>query len=80
MDVRMMNRKEVCVALSTSSAGLHRGMASGKMPKPYRTGDAAVRWKSNEIADFIDRLQVAEPIEVCPGVKKGRKSSAAREI
>lgn len=75
MDVRMMNRKEVCSALGTSSAGLHRGMVEGRWPKPYRTGQAAVRWKSNEIQDCIDRLEVAVPVEVAPGIKKGRRKA-----
>ncbi len=73
VSVWMMKRKEVCVALSTSSAGLHRGMAEGRYPRPYRTGPNSVRWKSCEIQDVIDKLQVAVPIEVAPGVKKGRK-------
>jgi|GEM_PF-2460374 predicted DNA-binding transcriptional regulator AlpA len=72
MDVRMMNRKEVCIALSVSSAGLHRGMVVGRFPRPYRTGDNSVRWKSNEIQDCIDQLQIAEPVPVAPGSKKGR--------
>lgn len=76
MDVRMMQRKEVCTALGTSSAGLHRGMVEGKYPKPYRMGENSVRWKSNEIQEVIGRLQVAVPVEVAPGVRKGRKPSA----
>ena len=35
MEVRMMRRQEVCDVLGISSAGLHRGMAEGKLPKPY---------------------------------------------
>jgi predicted DNA-binding transcriptional regulator AlpA len=74
MNVRMMNRKEVCAALGTSSAGLHRGMIDGRFPKPYRTGENSVRWKSSEIQECIDRLQIAEPIPVAPGCKtRGRK-------
>lgn len=75
MNVKMMNRKEVCNALSISSAGLHRGMAAGNYPKPYRTGENSVRWKSTEIQDHINRLEIAEAVEVCPGVKKGRPRS-----
>jgi predicted DNA-binding transcriptional regulator AlpA len=73
MDVRMMTRKEVCAALGTSSAGLHRGMLDGRFPKPYRTGENSVRWKSNEITDCINKLQVAVPVPVAPGSSKGRK-------
>jgi predicted DNA-binding transcriptional regulator AlpA len=69
----MMNRKEVCKAFGTSSAGLHRGMADGRYPKPYRTGPNSVRWKSNEVQERIDKLQIAVPVEVAPGVRKGRK-------
>ena len=70
----MMMRKEDCKALGTSSAGLHRGMAEGRYPRPYRTGQNSVRWKSNEIQEVIANLAVAEPVEVAPGARKGRKS------
>jgi len=78
MDVRMMKRSEVCMALSTSSAGLHRGMADGRFPKPYRMGKNSVRWKSNEVQDVIDRLSIAVPVEVAPRARKGRKSQNKR--
>lgn len=71
----MMNRKEVCKELGISSAGLHRGMIDGRYPKPYRCGENSVRWKSNEISDCIERLEVAVPVEVAPGIRKGRKPS-----
>lgn len=73
LKIWMMNRDEVCKAFSTSSAGLHRGMLAGRYPKPYRTGQKSVRWKSNEVQEAIDSLEVAVPIEVAPGVRKGRK-------
>lgn len=81
MDVRiwMMKREEVCKAYGTSSAGLHRGMAEGRYPKPYRTGIHSVRWKSNEVFEVIDNLQIAEPVQVAPGVRKGRKSNKISE-
>lgn len=72
MDIRMMTRKEVSSTLGTSSAGLHRGMIDGRFPKPYRTGENSVRWKSNEVQECIDSLPVAVPVEVCPGIRKGR--------
>ena len=78
MDLRMMNRKEVCAVLSISSSGLHRGMAAGKFPKPYRTGENSVRWKSTEVAECIDMLPVAEPASVAPGARRGRKPKAAK--
>lgn len=73
MGVVMMSRKEVCTSLGTSPAGLHRGMIAGRFPKPYRTGENSVRWKSNEIQECIDRLEVAVPVPVAPGCKRGRK-------
>jgi len=80
MDVKLLNRKEVCSTLKTSSAGLHRGMVTGKYPKPYRTGEHSVRWKSTEIQDCINKLEVAEPVPVAPGCKtRGRKPSTHKE-
>lgn len=77
MDVRMMQRKEVCKVLGISSAGLHRGMIAGRIPRPYRTGDNSVRWKSREIWEYLDSLEIAVPVEVAPGCKRGRKSSTS---
>lgn len=76
MDVRMMQRKEVCKAFGTSSAGLHRGMIDGRYPKPYRTGLNSVRWKSDEVQATIDgfSLVTAETTKpVAPGSRRGRK-------
>lgn len=69
----LMDRKEVCKTLGTSSTGLHRGMVEGRYPRPYRTGQKSVRWKSNEVQEVIDRLEIAVPDEVAPGAKRGRK-------
>lgn len=73
MDVRMMLRKEVCNVLGTSSAGLYRGMKDKRFPKPYRTGENSVRWRSDQVQACIDNLQIAEPVPVAPGAKRGRK-------
>jgi predicted DNA-binding transcriptional regulator AlpA len=75
LHVWMMTRKEVMKALSVSSATLHRGMADGRFKRPYRTGEHSVRWKSNEIQECIDSLEIAEPSAVAPGCKRGRKPS-----
>jgi len=72
MNDKLLTRKEVCQALSTSSSGLHRGMAAGRFPRPYRTSKHSVRWKNSEIQNVIDALAVAVPIEVAPGARKGR--------
>jgi len=61
----MMQRKEVCSALGTSSAGLHRGMIDGRFPKPYRTGENSVRWKSNEVQECIaEASALAEKVRI----------------
>jgi predicted DNA-binding transcriptional regulator AlpA len=80
MDVILMTRMEVCKALATSSAGLHRGMKDGRFPKPYRTGLSSVRWKSNEVHDVINNLSIAVPVEVAPGSKRGRKAKNREEV
>ena len=75
--VWLMKRSEVCKMLSTSSSGLHRGMLEERYPRPYRTTNKSVRWKSNEVQAVIDALKVAEPVAVAPGAKKGRKRSVS---
>lgn len=75
--IKLMNRKEVCSAFSTSSAGLHRGMSDGRFPRPYRTGPNSVRWKSDEVQDCIDNLKVAVPMPVAPGcTARGRRKQS----
>lgn len=84
MDVRMMQRKEVCKAFGTSSAGLHRGMIDGRYPKPYRTGLNSVRWKSDEVQATVDGFPqvTAETTKpVAPGcTTRGRKKSLKVEV
>lgn len=71
----MMQRKEVCNAFGTSSAGLHRGMIEGRFPRPYHTGLNSVRWRSDEVQQKIDEFPpvTAETTkQVAPGSKRGR--------
>jgi predicted DNA-binding transcriptional regulator AlpA len=78
--IRMMTRREVCGVFGTSSAGLHRGMASGRFPRPYRTGPNSVRWRSDEVQQCIASFQIAEPQPVAPGALKGRKPRRQTEV
>ncbi len=73
LEIWMMKRKDVCKAYGTSSAGLHRGMIDGTYAKPYRTSERSVRWRSDEVLESIKKLQIAVPVEVAPGSKRGRK-------
>jgi predicted DNA-binding transcriptional regulator AlpA len=76
MDARneqMLKRPKVCDLFATSSAGLHRGMQQGLYPRPYRQGPHSVAWKLSECLSAIERLEVAEPVQVAPGAKRGRK-------
>lgn len=78
MDVRMMQRREVCKVFGTSSAGLHRGMHDGRFPRPYRTGLNSVRWRSDEIQQTIEgfsQVTADTTKPVAPGSKRGRKPS-----
>lgn len=79
MGERIVRRKEALVMLGVSSATLHRRLKDGTVPQPLRLGPNSVGWKESTILAVIDSYQIAEPVEVAPGVRKGRKPSTTKE-
>ena len=74
MEERILRRREVLNMLGISSATLHRRLKDGSIQQPLRLGPNSVGWKKTYIMAVIDGFQTATPVEVAPGVRKGRKS------
>ena len=54
---KLLKRREVEVQLSMTGTTIYRLMRQGKFPLPIKFGDSensAVRWKSDEIQEFIE--------------------------
>lgn len=56
-DLRLLTVGEVADILAISVPSLYRGIARGKIPKPiHPTGQRAARWRSCDIAAYIEGL------------------------
>lgn len=53
---QMLTAREVCSALKISLATLYRSISAGRLPKPVKIGERASRWRSSDLAEFIDGL------------------------
>jgi prophage regulatory protein len=73
---RILRRDVVLNLLGISSATLHRRLKDGSVPPPLRLGPNSVGWRESSIQAVIDSYQIAVPIPVAPGVRRGRKPSA----
>ena len=58
LDFRFIRRDELCRILGgISRSKLERDVAAGLLPSPYRLGSRAVGWRSDEIEDFLKKLE-----------------------
>ena len=51
---QLLTRTEVQQAVRLSCSSLYRLMRIGKFPNPIRLGENAVRWKADEINDYLN--------------------------
>lgn len=75
---KILRRKTVLEMLGISSATLHRRLHDGSVPAPVRLGPNSVGWKLSSILAVIEGYEPAEPTQVAPGSKRGRKPSVSR--
>ena len=54
-EFHLLTAREVCRVAAFSHATLYRLCDAGLFPKPIKIGRAAVRWRSDEIAEHIER-------------------------
>lgn len=59
-----------------SRASIHRDMRDRGFPKPINIGANSVVWDEEEVDAWIEQLKQNEyvPVEVAPGVKRGKPS------
>ena len=57
----LMRRPEVEKAVDLSCASIYRLMSEGQFPRPIRTGKRAVRWKAEDVADWLDSRPSTDP-------------------
>ena len=51
---QLLTRTEVQQAVRLSCSAIYRLMRVGKFPTPIRIGENAVRWKADEINEYLD--------------------------
>jgi len=53
-DDRMLKVSELAKFLGVAPSTIYRWLESGKLPKPYERGDAAVRWRMSESEAWLE--------------------------
>ena len=50
---RLLRRPEVETAVGLSCASIYRLMDAGEFPRPIKIGQRAVRWRAEDIAQYL---------------------------
>ena len=67
MERRLLRRAEVEKITALSRSAIYSRLATGEFPSPVRLGRGVIRWKSDELAAWVDALPWAEADEVQGG-------------
>ena len=59
MDVILLNIKAVCARTGLGRTKVYELLTENKFPKPIYPAPRAPRWRSDEIADWIEHLTAA---------------------
>ena len=62
-EITLLPVAEVCRRVGLSRPSIYRAMAAGHFPKPTYPAPRAPRWRSDEIAAYIDSLSDARQVE-----------------
>ena len=54
MSDQLLRREQVEQRTTLSCSAIYRLMRAGQFPEPVQIGPRAVRWRSNEIEDYIN--------------------------
>ncbi|MDD9980198.1 MAG: AlpA family phage regulatory protein [Gammaproteobacteria bacterium] len=54
-DVRLFRVRDVCERVGLSRSQVYRLLALDRFPKPVPLGGKTVRWRSDELADWIEQ-------------------------
>ena len=50
----LLDRRQVEARTSLSRSSIYRLMRQGSFPEPLRVGERAVRWREEEISEYLD--------------------------
>ena len=75
-DPLLLSRAEVERLCGLSTSSLYRAMRQGHFPEPLRIGVRAVRWRSDEIASWIETRPRASGIVGTAACARARGDSA----
>ena len=53
-NTRLLTQKDVEEIVRLSKTSLYRYMRAGQFPEPLRIGPKAVRWRADEVQDWIE--------------------------
>ena len=56
MSYTLLTRKQVEEKVQLTTSSIYRLMRAGKLPTPIRIGENAVRWRSDELSEWIERI------------------------
>lgn len=59
MEVKLLRRQQVEELTGLSRASIYRLIADGDFPRPVRVSSAGVRWRSSDIAAWIQSLPLS---------------------
>ena len=60
MSYTLLTRKQVEEKVQLTTSSIYRLMRAGKLPTPIRIGENAVRWRSDELSEWIESRPRAE--------------------
>lgn len=75
---RMVRPNESVTITGRSLASQHRDKKAGKWPPMFRIGDNSVANRLSHLLILNASREIAVPVEVCPGVRKGRTRKRQR--
>ena len=55
--MKLLRRKQVEEASGLSRSFIYQMMAEGRFPKPLKVGRRAVRWREDDIQNWLEHLQ-----------------------
>lgn len=56
---QLLSIREVCARVGVSRTTVYARMAERQFPTPVKVGVKSVRWRSDEIDSYIDRISAA---------------------
>ena len=56
---RLMTLKEVCARVGVCRTTIYNRIAERQFPQPVKVGSKSVRWRSDEIDEYIEQISAA---------------------